>query len=341
MKLLTNIISLSILSTSLYAGTISCTEFPLAKKQSLSSDKSIFQDTYTKNGIFDFRGVSYDESKATSFSGWSNNSSGTQMGVISHGSHYGLFGYNSSIYKNINFTNLNPDYVYDAELSMNFIANDSWDGTSEYGWVTVNGEEIFHKSRSNPYTCSGWSNYNSLQGWDGWNGQGNQRCYQSIKKNIKIYGNKLFVAVGATINQSASDESWSFNNLKINILDRQKASGLKNKYKLTVLYSSDFYFNEYYGYSTNHNDSSSGLLKLNYFSNSPKQLSFTYNTSSESCCDHGYFYVDNILKKRMDGQGSFSIMLFPGNHTLQFSYSKDGSVSHDSDNLKISNINFK
>lgn len=76
---------------------------------------------------------------------------------------------------------------------------------------------------------------------------------------------------------------------------------------------------------------------------SADSVSFYYKVSSEANYDKFHFYIDNneLIVESGDGNWTRAAFLVPtGNHTLKFTYSKDVSVSNNSDCAFIDNIEF-
>lgn len=71
-------------------------------------------------------------------------------------------------------------------------------------------------------------------------------------------------------------------------------------------------------------------------------VSFRHRTSSESGYDYLNFHVDGVRQNRWSGNASsWSFASFPltaGTHTLQWSYSKDGSVNSYSDTVYVDDV---
>ncbi len=73
------------------------------------------------------------------------------------------------------------------------------------------------------------------------------------------------------------------------------------------------------------------------------ELSFWYKVSSESCCDFFRFEVNGVQKIYRGGQSgwqNYTLQLPAGNHTLQWSYTKDGSVDTGSDCAWLDKVEF-
>ena len=72
-------------------------------------------------------------------------------------------------------------------------------------------------------------------------------------------------------------------------------------------------------------------------------LSFFYKVSSEQNYDKLHFYMDGQEKGVWSGQGEWTEFIQPvtvGNHTFRWSYTKDSSVSSNSDCAYVDDINF-
>lgn len=70
-------------------------------------------------------------------------------------------------------------------------------------------------------------------------------------------------------------------------------------------------------------------------------ISFAYSTSTESCCDKLRFYIDGIEQNNWGGVINWTNVSFPataGTHTYRWSYTKDGSVSSNNDQVYLDDI---
>ena len=72
-------------------------------------------------------------------------------------------------------------------------------------------------------------------------------------------------------------------------------------------------------------------------------FSFAYKTSTQSCCDRLYVYVDGSLKVQVYGldDGRVSLEMSEGLHTIQFTYRKNGSISNYEDTVWIDSVLFE
>ena len=90
-------------------------------------------------------------------------------------------------------------------------------------------------------------------------------------------------------------------------------------------------------------NSQSSSLSLDYLVYSEDVLSFWYKVSSESNYDYLRFYVDGVEMDKWSGtvpwtEATYTIV--PGQHTFEWEYSKDGSVSVGDDAAWIDMITF-
>lgn len=71
-------------------------------------------------------------------------------------------------------------------------------------------------------------------------------------------------------------------------------------------------------------------------------LTFDAKVSSESCCDHLYVYVNDVqmLQIRNGDWANYSINISAGETTIEWRYTKDGSVSNGEDSAFIDNLIF-
>jgi hypothetical protein len=72
-------------------------------------------------------------------------------------------------------------------------------------------------------------------------------------------------------------------------------------------------------------------------------MSFWLNTSTETCCDHLELWVDGVLSGQWQGTTAWtqaSAAVSAGAHTLEWRYTKDGSVSSGSDAVWIDDVTF-
>ncbi len=70
-------------------------------------------------------------------------------------------------------------------------------------------------------------------------------------------------------------------------------------------------------------------------------VAFSHNESSESNYDYLQFYVDNVLQEQWSGANATQMESYnvaAGAHTLEWRYSKDGSVSSGSDRVWVDDI---
>jgi hypothetical protein len=84
--------------------------------------------------------------------------------------------------------------------------------------------------------------------------------------------------------------------------------------------------------SLSHNQTSEMTLPIN--AATADSVSFWYKVSSESNYDKIHFYIDGVEKLVNSGVVDWTRVAYPvsaGNHVLKFTYSKDGSVSSNSD----------
>ena len=70
-------------------------------------------------------------------------------------------------------------------------------------------------------------------------------------------------------------------------------------------------------------------------------LSFWVRTSTESCCDEGELYVDGVVRATRAGTTAwtqYDTSLSPGTHSIEFRYTKDGSIASGSDAVWIDDV---
>ena len=92
--------------------------------------------------------------------------------------------------------------------------------------------------------------------------------------------------------------------------------------------------------STNHNHRSTDSKTYEFSAENGNLLSFDWYVSSEDNCDILTIRLDGntiILSSGVNGE-TYTTTLTAGSHTLEVSYSKDGSVSANNDNAGIRNI---
>lgn len=87
--------------------------------------------------------------------------------------------------------------------------------------------------------------------------------------------------------------------------------------------------------STNHDDSSSSTIEFSI--NSPGKYYFSYNISSESCCDKATVYVDDVQIGQWGGilSGAQDLGTLTSANVIKVIYSKDSSVNTGSDEVKF------
>ena len=98
-----------------------------------------------------------------------------------------------------------------------------------------------------------------------------------------------------------------------------------------------FQSNNYHVAST----SSSFMMTYDFPVN--QTVSFNYKVSSEARYDYLYFYVDGVQQFSYAGNvawTSYSFNLTAGSHTLQWTYTKDGSTNNNDDRAYVDNITF-
>jgi methionine-rich copper-binding protein CopC len=74
---------------------------------------------------------------------------------------------------------------------------------------------------------------------------------------------------------------------------------------------------------------------------SAASLSFWMRTSTESCCDEGELWVDGAMRVQRAGTTSWTqlaVDLAPGFHSLEFRYTKDGSIASGSDAVWVDDV---
>ena len=89
-------------------------------------------------------------------------------------------------------------------------------------------------------------------------------------------------------------------------------------------------------------DETSSKLVLNVTLANAGTLSFDYNYGSEGYCDWARFYVDDnqVFEKSGESEGwtSYTCDLSAGDHTLTWSYAKDGSTDENGDFFAVDNL---
>ncbi len=92
--------------------------------------------------------------------------------------------------------------------------------------------------------------------------------------------------------------------------------------------------------SINHDESSTLWVRLDCIDG---DITFYRKVSSEPNCDYLEFYIDGVRKGRWSGTTDWDQVSFPvrtGTRIFEWAYSKDGSISTDSDAAWIDNIVF-
>ena len=92
--------------------------------------------------------------------------------------------------------------------------------------------------------------------------------------------------------------------------------------------------------------SSTSYMEVSVTLSNPGLVSFAGKVSSETCCDHGYFYIDGTEQVRVADDAAWHTYSYPltaGTHTLRWAYTKDNSVNNGDDcfyvdDIKIYNI---
>jgi len=113
------------------------------------------------------------------------------------------------------------DVPADAKLTISFRywALDSWD--HEWGYLYVDGKEVWKKQRTNYHNCNGgnWKNNNGAQlGYrvpDPWGGSNNQACYEDVEITIDHSGATAEFNFKSNINQGERDEAFAVEMLTI------------------------------------------------------------------------------------------------------------------------------
>ena len=92
--------------------------------------------------------------------------------------------------------------------------------------------------------------------------------------------------------------------------------------------------------SDNHTDYSTSSKTYDFIALEGTTLSFKWSVSSESGCDWLNVTLDGVLLFEESGEanGIFEREIAPGEHTLLFSYVKDGSVANGSDQATVYDI---
>ena len=93
--------------------------------------------------------------------------------------------------------------------------------------------------------------------------------------------------------------------------------------------------------STNHEDNStSSETYIFTVTSQAAELTFDWTVSSEGNCDKLIVELNGstILTESGSNSGSFCYALAKGEHSLVLKYTKDGSASHGSDQMTVSNI---
>lgn len=103
------------------------------------------------------------------------------------------------------------------------------------------------------------------------------------------------------------------------------------------------------GYAVNGNrgvDSTNSAMRLSAVFIRGGYFSVWYRAGTETCCDHALIYVDggSVVDSHATDTGwvNFtSSLLAPGTHTMDFRYTKDGSVHSNGDMLMIDDVTIK
>ena len=82
-------------------------------------------------------------------------------------------------------------------------------------------------------------------------------------------------------------------------------------------------------------------LTINIYATNTDTVSFYYRVSSENNYDKFHFYIDNVQMMEASGTVDWTLVSYSvtaGDHTLKFTYQKDGSVSNGSDCAWIDDV---
>ena len=153
--------------------------------------------------------------------------------------------------------------------------------------------------------------------------------YITLSNNVYTYTDTISISLDATTENFETGDftKFSWNNTSNNPWEITSSQKYKGSYSMRS--------------KTNLNDNSTSQISITWTSTIDDSISYYRKTSSEANYDKFYFYIDDTEMENMSGVTAWERAAFyipAGTHTFTFAYTKDYSVSKESDCAWIDNI---